>query len=300
MPPAAPESAGAASAANAPVVLDLDASVGALPGALRLDLRDWHDRLRFACSRRALARFGERLDAALPPRHGCAFLGSGDFHHLSLPLIRRAARARGRLQVVVFDNHPDNMRFPLAIHCGSWVAQVAALPQVARVHVVGITSADIGLGHAWENRLRPLYRGKLRYWSSGVAVGWARALGLGGAVRGYPGVDAALAACMDEIRAGDDPIYLSIDKDVLRPEDAMTNWDQGAMRADALLDAVARLRARIVASDVTGEISIAAYPQWWKRLLAAADGQSAPDPDALRLWQAQQHRINLRLLAALG
>ncbi|MFK3648322.1 arginase family protein [Lysobacter enzymogenes] len=300
MPPAAPDSMKSAAAAQTPVVLDLDASVGALPGALRLDLRDWHDRLRFACSQRALARFGERLEQTLPARHGCAFLGSGDFHHLSLPLIRRAARAHGRLQVVVFDNHPDNMRFPLAIHCGSWVAKVAALPQVARVHVVGITSTDIGLAHAWENRLRPLYRGKLRYWSSQVAVGWARRLGLGAAVRSHASVDAALDAFLAEIETGRDPIYLSIDKDVLRPEDAMTNWDQGLMRADALLAAVARLRSRIVASDITGEISIAAYPQWWKRALAAADGQSPPDADALRLWQAQQHRINLRLLSALG
>ncbi|MET4730876.1 arginase family enzyme [Lysobacter enzymogenes] len=300
MPPVAPDSPLKIDAASAPVVLDLDASVGALPGALRLDLRDWHDRLRFACSQRALARFGAELDAALPARHGCVFLGSGDFHHLSLPLMRRAARAHGRLQVVVFDNHPDNMRFPLAVHCGSWVSRVAALPQVARVHVVGITSADIGLGHAWENRLRPLYRGKLRYWSSQVAVGWARLLGLGAAVRTHANVDAALQAFLAEIERDGDPIYLSVDKDVLRPEDAMTNWDQGLMRADALLAAVTRLRSRIVASDVTGEISIAAYPQWWKRALAAADGQSAPDADALRLWQAQQHRVNLRLLAALG
>lgn len=275
-----------------PIVLDLDGSVGALAGEVRLDLRDWHDRLRFACSRRALREFADALDARLPRAHGTVYLGSGDFHHLSLPLIERAARATPRMQVVVFDNHPDNMRFPFAVHCGSWVARVAALPQVARVHVVGITSADIGLGHAWENRLAPLYRRRLCYWSAGVAVGWAQPMGLASAVRGFDSVECALDAFMSEIAASAEPVYLSIDKDVLHPDDAMTNWDQGRMRAEAMLAAIAALRPRLIGSDVTGDISVAAYPQRWKRVLAAVDGQHPPDPRELAAWQAQQHRLN--------
>lgn len=278
-----------------PIVLDLDGSVGALAGEVRLDLRGWHDRLRFACSHRALREFAGVLDARLPRAHGTVYLGSGDFHHLSLPLIERAARATPRMQVVVFDNHPDNMRFPFAVHCGSWVAKVAALPQVARVHVVGITSPDIGLGHAWENRLAPLYRRRLCYWSAGVAVGWAKPMGLGSAVRGFDSIERALDAFMGEIAASDGPVYLSVDKDVLHPIDAMTNWDQGRMRADAMLAAIAELRPRLIGSDVTGDISVAAYPQRWKRLLAAADGQHPPDPGALAIWQTQQHGLNRRL-----
>ena len=61
-------------------------------------------------------------------------LGSGDFHHLSLPLVELEARRQrsraGSLRVVVLDNHPDNMRFPLGVHCGSWVGRAAALPGV--------------------------------------------------------------------------------------------------------------------------------------------------------------------------
>ncbi|MGO4777376.1 arginase family protein, partial [Lysobacter sp. 2RAB21] len=228
------------------------------------------------------------------------FMGSGDFHHLSLPLIERAARGVARMQVVVFDNHPDNMRFPFAVHCGSWVSRVAALPQVARVHVVGITSADIGLGHAWENRLAPLYRKRLCYWSSAVSVRWAKSVGLASSVRGFASVDALLEAFLAQIADCGDPLYLSIDKDVLRPEDAMTNWDQGRMRAEAMLAAVESLRPRLIGSDVTGEISIAAYRQRWKRLLAAADGQRPPDPAELRVWQEQQHALNRRILRAIA
>ena len=98
-----------------PLILDLDASVGALPDAIRIDARDWHDRLRFACSASQLRAFGERLETRFPTPHGTVFFGSGDFHHLSLPLIARLATER-RMRVLVFDNHPDNMRFPFGVH----------------------------------------------------------------------------------------------------------------------------------------------------------------------------------------
>ncbi|WP_196411540.1 hypothetical protein, partial [Xanthomonas translucens] len=197
---------------SAPVLLDLDDSLGAVPGALRLPLQEWRDGLRFACSLHRLRRFGAALEGLLPARHGTVLLGSGDFHHLSLPLIVRQAQcAQEPLRVVVFDNHPDNMRFPFAVHCGSWVWRVAALPQVARVEVVGITSGDVGAAHAWENHLRPLYRGKLRYWCSGVDVGWARRLGLGRAVCGFGSSMEMIDAFLQHLRSTPMPTYLSLD-----------------------------------------------------------------------------------------
>lgn len=284
-----------------PLVLDLDGSVGALPGAIRLPFRDCHDGLRFACSMRRLRAFGLRLPAGLPAAHGSVFLGSGDFHHLSLPLIERAAaRQRRALRVLVFDNHPDNMRFPFGVHCGSWVSRIAASPRIAQVDVVGITSGDIGLAHAWENRLLPLYRGKLRYWSLGVDTAWATRVGLAHAVRGFASVDALMAALLREIAGMDAPVYLSIDKDVLDPAEARSNWDQGRLRVSHLTAAIAALRGKVVASDVCGEVSHAHYPQAWKRLLAALDRQPAPDPALLPAWQSQQHAVNLRLWQALS
>ncbi|MBS0582701.1 MAG: hypothetical protein JSS42_06310, partial [Proteobacteria bacterium] len=103
-----------------PVILDFDRSVGELPDALTIDLADWQEAIRFGCGNRTMEALARKLDAELPRDYGTVFMGSGDFHHLSWPLIRRL-RDRERFQVVVFDNHPDNMRFPFGIHCGSWV-----------------------------------------------------------------------------------------------------------------------------------------------------------------------------------
>ncbi|KGI77752.1 arginase family protein [Oleiagrimonas soli] len=282
-----------------PIVLDLDGSVDTLERAVVVPLAHWCDDLRFACSQRRLRAFGERMRELLPNEAGTVFTGSGDFHHLSVPLIERIAAQRGPLEVVVFDNHPDNMRFVFGVHCGSWVHDVAALPNVLHVHVVGITSSDIGPMHAWENRLRPLRRGRLTYWSIGARTGWARALGMGSAFRNFDDAHALLQAFQAEMAQRDTPIYLSIDKDVLSPEDARTNWDQGCMREDDLHAAIRDLRGRIVGSDITGEVSVARYAHWWKRALSALDRQPSIPGAELRAWQAQQHAVNRRLLRTI-
>ncbi len=75
--------------AQRPVVLDIDHSVGPLPDRLVLPLEHWQESTRFCCSLATLRRFRGMLDELLPERHGTVFTGSGDFHHLSWPLIAR-------------------------------------------------------------------------------------------------------------------------------------------------------------------------------------------------------------------
>ena len=283
-----------------PIILDIDGSVGALEGSIVLDVTDWRDALRFACSTRRLETFGQMLDSRLPSERGTVFTGSGDFHHLSLPLIAHAVTGHSGVEVVVFDNHPDNMRFPFAVHCGSWVWRVARLPQVAHVHVVGITSQDISIKHAWENHLRPLYRGRVTYWSTDVDVGWAKWIGLEHAIRTFGSGVEMLDAFKQRMQRSTAPLYLSIDKDVLDPAEAATNWDQGCLHVAAITDVIAGLRVRLIGSDVSGDISLASYPQWWKRRLSGLDQQVVPDANCIAQWQRQQHAINQCLLAAIS
>ncbi|ODU33405.1 MAG: hypothetical protein BGP24_10725 [Lysobacterales bacterium 69-70] len=281
-----------------PIVLDLDGSVQ-LEGAQVLDRRDWQETVRFACSRRALDAFDATLPATFGEPFAPVFFGSGDFHHLSLPLIRRAAR-RQPCRVVVFDNHPDNMRFLAGIHCGSWVSRAAALPGVLGIDVAGITSPDVDAAHLWENRWSPLRRGRLRYWCIGAPNRWAARLGLGHAFHAFADAPALMAALHAQWCSDTTPVYLSIDKDVLHPDDAQTNWDQGKLRADQLCAAVRALAPRLVGMDVNGEVSRYVYRSRWKRWLSAVDGQPAIPPEQLQRWQADQAALNRRLLAALS
>jgi len=279
----------------APVVLDFDGSVGALPGAAVLELRVWQEAIRFGCSLRRLRELVAFVAPRLPADHGTVFLGSGDYHHLSWPLIERRA-AHAPFEVIVFDNHPDNMRFPFGVHCGSWVRRVALLPSVAHVHVLGISSGDVSAAHAWENYLAPLRRRKLTYWTVGVDTRWAARLGLADAFRAFDTPADLLEGFIAQQRGRTGPVYLSIDKDVLSPEVARTNWDQGRLLDSDLLGAIDALHGRLIGSDITGDVSEYRYETWWKRRLSALDEQPAIDPAQLAAWQAQQHALNLRLL----
>ena len=283
---------------NRTVVLDIDHSVGALPQRLVIPLEHWQESLRFGCSLATLRRFRRVLDDTLPSTYGSVMLGSGDFHHLCWPLIERVPGA-AQFQVVVLDNHPDNMRYPFGVHCGSWVRRVAVLPRVSHVHVVGIGSADIGRGHAWENYLTPLRHGKLSYWSTGVDVGWARHLRLEHAFHSFDDVGQLVEAFCERQRARPLPTYLSIDKDVFADNVARTNWDQGQMQLVQATAIIESLRGGLVGSDITGEVSSWRYRSWWKRRLSAIDQQPSVDERELDHWQAQQHALNLQLLEVI-
>jgi arginase family enzyme len=282
-----------------PLILDFDSSVNSLPGEQRIALGEWQEAVRFGCTQRTLAKLDAEIEIALGEAHETVFLGSGDYHHLSHLLIRRYASLGQPLQVVVFDNHPDNMRYPFGIHCGSWVWHVSRLPFVSQVHVLGITSTDVEAAHGWENHLRNLRCGKVRYWCVGRDLNWMKLPGIAHC-QTFPSILTLLEAFSGHIAGTDGPIYLSIDKDVLSPEDAHTNWDQGVMRLAELQAAIGMLKGRIIGSDVTGEVSVYRYQSRLKRLLSGLDGQpEIAEADLLR-WQAEHQAINRQLLEWIG
>lgn len=282
-----------------PLILDFDASLPTLQTAQRLDLQDWQERIRFGCGSSVWRALDAHLSASLPKAYGTVCLGSGDYHHLSHLLIKRI-QPHEKFDVLVLDNHPDNMRFPFGIHCGSWVKHIAQLPQVGRIDVAGITSGDIGLAHAWENHLLPLYRSKVRYWSTGVKTQWAKCLGIGQSVRSFPDSMSMLEALTADLNQRTAPVYLSIDKDVLSPEEVHTNWDQGCMRLEEMFGLIETLRGKIMGSDITGEVSTYHYLARWKQFLSGLDGQPEIAADKLQAWQLRHAQVNTLLIEKIA
>jgi arginase family enzyme len=282
-----------------PLILDFDNSVKPLPGAQRINLRDRQEAIRFGCRKTVLQALGRELESALAERPPVVFLGSGDFHHISYLLIERQRTLEQRLQVVVFDNHPDNMRYPFGIHCGSWVWHVSRLPFVARVHVVGITSTDVEVGRLWENHLAPLYSGKVVYYCVRRNLRAMRRLGIRHS-DSFPSVPALLEELFAALATTPEPIYLSIDKDVLARDVVQTNWDQGVMRLEEITGAIRKLKNRILASDVVGEVSSYRYHSLFKRLLSGLDRQPEIAAHTLAEWQSQHQRVNHKLLSLLA
>lgn len=281
-----------------PLILDFDGSVQDLPGARAIALGHHQETIRFGCRRSQLRQLGTVLSADLDERPPVVFLGSGDYHHVSLLLIERLRALGTPIQVVVFDNHPDNMRYPFGIHCGSWVWHVSRLPFVARVHVVGITSTDVELGRLWENHLGPLYSGKVVYYALHRNLQLMQRLGIRHS-RSFESMRALLEALLATLTLTSDPIYLSIDKDVLSRDVVQTNWDQGVMRLDELFNTIQAFLPRVVASDIVGEVSCYRYRSRFKRLLSGLDGQVEIPLQTLKQWQTQQRQVNGQLLSLL-
>jgi hypothetical protein len=279
-----------------PLVLDFDGSVRGLSHVDSIALAHRQESIRFGCRVATLRAFGQELPAAPPP---LVFLGSGDYHHVSYLLIERLRNPATPLHVVVFDNHPDNMRYPFGIHCGSWVAHVSRLPFVKCVDVLGISSGDVEGLHVWENHLRPLQSGRVRYWCVGRDLRALRRLGIRES-RSFPSVGDLLDRLTEESRTWKERVYLSIDKDVLALTVVQTNWDQGVMTMEELEQGIDSIRHLVVASDVTGEVSSYRYGARWKRILTWLDRQPEISSGVLSVLQEQHRDVNQRLLAKLA
>jgi hypothetical protein len=131
-------------------VIDLDGSITAQERVLRMfrpdvyDLRTWGPRLRLGCRWNRFFRLERRLDRLFGPDEQLdpwiSLLGSGDFHHVTLALLRRV---RHPFNLLVLDKHPNWMGGLPMLHCGTWLRHAARLPNVRRIfHLGGHANLD--------------------------------------------------------------------------------------------------------------------------------------------------------------
>lgn len=164
----------------------------------------------------------------LGPR-GIHFIDSGDYHYMTKLWTDKIMEP---FTLVLVDHHTD-MQLPQVrgtLTCGDWVdAVVKENRQLQKVIVIGPSREaykDVPQGYLKKVELvspsdfRLLLKGKLSLHDSGA-------------------------------------VYLSIDKDVLDPSSAVTNWDQGHMTLAELHRLVALLMdtKHVIGIDVCGEFA---------------------------------------------
>lgn len=278
------------------LILDFDGSVSMREDADSLDLREWEEGCRYFSGFGTMARLEGVIREEIKSR-SIFLIGSGDFHHISYLLIKQIPQKD--IQVVVFDNHTDNMFFPAGIHCGSWVYHTSRLPNVAGIAVFGIASGDISGLDLIQNRFSVIRSGKVKYYCLTPVSGLARLLGDTGiediriSEEDIPGV------LKRHLQDSDGPVYLSIDKDVLRKEVVATGWDQGLMTEAGLLESVAMIAPSVIAADIAGDISSYSYRNPLKKLMRWVDGHDSL-PDNIEKERLKHRELNMKILAALG
>ena len=147
------------------------------------------------------------------------------------------------------------------MHCGSWVNTALEIPHVERIITIGVCSRDL---------VRPQWKGaNLQAWQEGKIqlLPWHspgsrfRSLDIEGIEEGEFLASLALLISTRDV-------YITIDKDVLSHDDAITNWDQGKMPLSRLLSTLRFVLARhhAIGVDVTGDYSPAHYAGRWNHV----------------------------------
>lgn len=256
---------------------------------------------------RALDELGRTLDRSLPSAGRDAplcFLGSGDFHHVSALLLARALeRHPAPTTLIHFDNHPDWVRFNGGMHCGSWINCALDNQNVPKVITLGVCSDDLRNPERKGGNVKLLSEGKLELYPyahppSRVAADYGRGASHrqdAGALHWRSIADLGEQNFIDWLldRIETEAVYITIDKDVLVPDDAVTNWDQGRMRLPYVLSLISEIgrRCRIIGADVIGDYSAPRYAgNLWTQV--AKKAEILIDQPRMRLKPAAARNIN--------
>ena len=253
--------------------LNLDDAWSDLPRDLPvLDARDWGPRLRFSAPSRLMEGFFREYESQLAP-----FLvyGSGDFHHLSALWIRRLTEP---FVLVSFDNHPDWDVRPPRWGCGGWINRALELSLVEKVSVWGCGNFECWWPRNLFGNRHAVRSGELEVhpWADERA---AKDQDRPGAI--LRSNWRAKFTQFHDAMAGTN-IYVTIDLDCFRAEDAVTDWESGRFTVDDVVWALMQLRAsnaRIVAGDICGAFSPPKYARLTQRFAAQMDHPKLPTVD---------------------
>lgn len=296
-------------------ILDLDGSIAAQKSlasasdAVVHPAREWGPKIRLGC------RFGrfrgfEQSIWAEANRLGsdalCAFYGSGDFHHVSLALLRRLMRP---YNLLVLDKHPDWMRGVPFLHCGTWLLHAARLPNVRQVFHVG-GDLDFDNAFRWLAPWSLLQSQKLVVFPAlrrFQAGGWSQTPHTPVRVQGSAIDHRRMTQLLQPFAASLArwPLYISIDKDVLCRDEAIVNWDSGQLRLRELCTVlsafISAAGGRLVGVDCLGDWSPVKMSGVFRRILHAVEHPSLNvDPSEAAHTNAAANLAILQCIHAAG
>lgn len=166
------------------------------------------------CDDEAIAEINKRTE-----NHsfaGIHFIDSGNYHYMTKLWLTKIEKP---FALLTYDNHTDMQppAFGGILSCGGWIA--ASLEELKNLEHVILIGPDEAAYEQVEEELKEkvifLSREKLQEMN-----------------------DAEISRFLTEVLCETLPLYISIDKDVLCPDDAQTTWSQGDMKLTTLLSGV--------------------------------------------------------------
>ncbi|MDO8661816.1 MAG: hypothetical protein Q7K98_01160 [Candidatus Omnitrophota bacterium] len=280
-------------------VLDFDGSVIKQHNLLSqyphqiIALKDMAPGARLWMNKRVKRAILERLRQT---RKNCVtFLGSGDFHHLSLLLLEQFQEP---ISLITFDFHPDWDILPPRLACGSWVTQALKKKNILKCALIGVSSDDLSWPGIQSANLACLKHNRLEiypYVHAPSAV-FLRRVPQNISLKARPSFLSA-KIYWEELKSKNledffrslirrlpaEKVYLSIDKDCLRNEFALTNWEEGKLALDELILMLRLIKENleIVGLDISGDYSKIAPSGLFKDLISRFDHPHKVEADKI-------------------
>ena len=160
------------------------------------------------------------------PSTGIHFIDSGNYHYLTYFFLEKIS---SYFNLIVFDHHTD-MGEPVfgdILSCGGWIKKsIERFPYLQEVMIVGVKDELAAQVQACNFRKRVVIQRESEL-NTKNTFDFKQKL----------------------------PVYISIDKDVLSPEEMTTNWDQGSMAVTSLYSDLSFIFSNfeVIGIDVCGE-----------------------------------------------
>lgn len=153
------------------------------------------------------------------------FLGSGNYHYLTLPLIMNLDE---NLTLIVFDHHLDykKLSFNDYTSCGSWIFDVIYLcKNVKKIIVIGP------------------YKNIIDYPSDKLLLLQEKDINYKNILKLNKSIPTK-------------NIYISIDRDILNEKTLITNWNQGNLTIDKIVKSIKLIskNKNLIRADISGDL----------------------------------------------
>ena len=248
-----------------------------------IDLEKMGPAVRLWMNGRLRKKIAERLHPEV--RNSITFTGSGDFHHISSIL---TSQFQEPFSLIVFDHHPDWDILPPRYGCGSWVRESLKNNFVSKCLLTGVSSSDISTGSIQSGNFASLKNSRIEiyphtheptqvflekvpennsYKKEGSfilsKIFWNQLND-----KNIPDFFASLVKSLPAKN-----VYISLDKDCLKNESSLTNWEEGKFSLDELLAMLKIIKenCEIIGMDICGDYSKPKFANKFKSLVSFFD-----------------------------
>jgi hypothetical protein len=248
-----------------------------------IDLKDLGPRARIWLDKKIKKEIKKRIDGLA--KNSITFLGSGDFHQVSHLLINQFDEP---VCVILFDFHPDWDILPPHLGCGSWVTETLKNKNILKFILIGASSKDLSSPWIQTGNLSSLKGDRVEVYpySHAPSFTFFKRIPENSSVKNEKGLflnkiywnELKGKDLMNQLlsilkRLPTPRVYLSIDKDCLRNEYALTNWEEGMLSLKELLGMLKLVMDHVdlIGLDIVGDYSQISVNGTLKKLISYLD-----------------------------